>query len=77
MLLRVGDMDVALAGARGALLGLLQLIDSDPDPAEGRAVDQLAESLLCVFGLPPEEVREPAARTASGLRGPAVRRDPE
>ncbi|NNN34028.1 hypothetical protein HLK59_27430 [Streptomyces sp. S3(2020)] len=60
--LRVGDIEVALAGAGGALLGVLQLLDMEPDLDAGRAADQLAVNLLCMFGLPPAEARELVAR---------------
>ncbi|MEU6200998.1 helix-turn-helix domain-containing protein [Streptomyces sp. NPDC047061] len=53
--LRTGDVDVALAAAGGALLGLMQLLDAEPHMDAGRAADQLAVKLLCMFGMPYEE----------------------
>lgn len=55
--LRVGDMGVALAGAGGALLGLMQLLEAEPHMDAGQAADQLAANLLCMFGLPPDEAQ--------------------
>ncbi|MFJ8107834.1 TetR/AcrR family transcriptional regulator [Streptomyces sp. NPDC096132] len=55
--LRVGDVDVALVGAGGALLGLMQLLEAEPRVDADAAADQLAANLLCMFGLPHDEAR--------------------
>lgn len=67
--LRVGDVDMAPAGAGGALLGLMQLLDTGPHLDAGRAADRLAVNLLGMFGLPCEEARALAARPLPAFGG--------
>ena len=52
----IDDLDVALAGATGALLGVLHLASTNATPAAiDVASDQLAANLLRMFGVPADE----------------------
>lgn len=67
---RFVDPELAFMIAGGSLLGLLQMLDADPEVDADEATDRLAESLLRMFGLSAEEAAEIAAhplpRAASG-----------
>lgn len=56
--LRIENLDVTLAAAGGALLGLIQLLDDEPHMDAAAAGDDLAANLLCMFGLPYDEARQ-------------------
>jgi AcrR family transcriptional regulator len=68
----VDDPDVALACVGGALIGVLHLSSTHSTPrAIDRAADQLAGSLLAMFGVEPADVARICARrlpAASGSR---------
>ncbi|TCO50444.1 TetR family transcriptional regulator [Kribbella antiqua] len=51
------DPELAVVIAGGALLALGQLLLDRPDRDDATATDQIAEDLLRMFGLPPEEAR--------------------
>lgn len=52
---RVGNPYVALAGAGGSLLGFLQLWLEHPDLVDEGSADELAEQLLRMYGMGPDE----------------------
>ncbi len=52
---QVEDPALAMAVAGGALLGLGQLLHNEPDRDDVRAVDQVTQSLLQIFGMSAEE----------------------
>jgi AcrR family transcriptional regulator len=56
------DPYVALACTGGSVLGLFQLLDARPAMDAGTATDQLAASLLRMFGVPAGEARRIATR---------------
>ncbi|HEX4359250.1 MAG TPA: TetR/AcrR family transcriptional regulator [Pseudonocardia sp.] len=58
----VRNPSVALVAAGGALLGLLQLIESSPRIDVDEVADELAVGVLCLLGLPREEAVELCAR---------------
>lgn len=49
------DADVALSAAAGGLLGLLQLCQDHPERMNEKLVDQLAEAILRLLGVPAGE----------------------
>jgi hypothetical protein len=51
----------------GALLGVLQLLETRPDLDIERVTDQLAARLLCMFGMPRAEAKEIATRPLPAL----------
>lgn len=53
----VDDPDLALAVAAGSLLGLGQLLRSQPQRDAGAATDAIAESVLQLFGMSAAEAR--------------------
>ena len=63
---RFTDPELAFMIAGGSLLGLLQMLDADPEVDADEATDRLAESLLRMFGLPAEEAAEIASRPLPG-----------
>lgn len=65
--LDIGDPQVALACAGGALLGMLQLLDARPDLDVDAAACQLAANLLRMFGLDREEAHRIATRPLPAL----------
>jgi AcrR family transcriptional regulator len=52
---RVTDPELAMALSGGALLGLGQLLQAQPERDDARAVDQVTENVLRLFGLSAEE----------------------
>jgi AcrR family transcriptional regulator len=55
------DAHIALSTAAGGLLGLLRAHRTDPERIDGTAVDQLAEALLRMLGVPAREAARIAA----------------
>jgi AcrR family transcriptional regulator len=55
---QVADPDLAMAVGRGALMGLGQLLQEQPERDDARAVDQVTESVLRLFGLSAEEAHQ-------------------
>jgi AcrR family transcriptional regulator len=47
----VNDVDLAFMAAGGAMLGLLQLLESDPEADAGRASDEMTYAVLRMFGV--------------------------
>jgi len=69
--LEAGRFDVespqlALMAAGGALLGLLQLLDADPDADAGALTDQMTERLLRAFGMSKDEAAGLCGRELPG-----------
>ncbi|MGP4095666.1 hypothetical protein [Nonomuraea sp. KM90] len=59
---RLGNPYVALAGAGGSILGFLQLWLDHPDLVDESSADELAEQLLRMYGMSPEEAHAIAHR---------------
>ena len=49
---QVADPELAITVAAGALLGLTQLLDDQPERDPAKAADQVAEDLLRMYGFP-------------------------
>lgn len=64
------DPELGMMAAGGALLGLLQLLESDASLDDGAASDGFTERVLLMFGLDPEEAREISTRPLPKL--PAI-----
>ena len=58
----VPNADVALSTVAGGLLGLLRVHQHHPEQIDETAVDQLAEAILRMFGIPAREAKRIAAR---------------
>ena len=54
----IRDLDLALAIVAGAQLCLGQLLFDQPDRDDAQAADQVAEDLLCMFGVPAGEAHQ-------------------
>jgi AcrR family transcriptional regulator len=70
------DVDLALATAGGALLGLMTLLDSDPSLDAEVLSDALAERVLRALGVPADEAADVVARPLpdlADLAGPPAR----
>ncbi|KNE83677.1 MULTISPECIES: TetR/AcrR family transcriptional regulator [Streptomyces] len=65
--LDIDDPRTAVAMAGGALLGVLQLLETRPDLDAERVTDQLAARLLRMFGLTRAEAQEIATRPLPAL----------
>jgi hypothetical protein len=65
----VPDADIALSAAAGGLLGLLRTGQRHPERTTETTVDQLAEAILRLLGVPAPE----AARLAASLSRPPAR----
>jgi AcrR family transcriptional regulator len=63
----VDDPELALSVAGGALLGLGNLLRSQPDRDDGAAADTVTEDVLRLFGLPANEAREICRRPLPDL----------
>jgi Tetracyclin repressor-like, C-terminal domain len=57
----IPDAEVGLSAVAGALLGLLRQRQQDPDRFDERAVDQFAEAVLRLLGIPAPEAARLAA----------------
>ncbi|MBY0388113.1 MAG: TetR/AcrR family transcriptional regulator [Mycobacterium pseudokansasii] len=68
---RVGDPELALATAGGALLGLGALLRTDPHRDDALAADMVTERLLRLFGLDAQEARTICQRPLPALDGRA------
>ena len=66
---RVADPQLALAMAAGTLLALGQLLQDQPERDDAQASDQMAEDLLCIFGVPAAEAREICSRPLPDIAG--------
>ncbi|MHA7652077.1 TetR/AcrR family transcriptional regulator [Mycobacterium sp. ML4] len=55
---QVADPALAMAVAAGALLGLGQLVQAEPERDAAQTADQVTQDLLRMFGLPADEARE-------------------
>ena len=58
----VSDADLALMAAGGALLGLLQLLEENPDLDAGESSDAMTRQILRMFGLSTAEADELVSR---------------
>ena len=58
----VPDPQLALMAAGGALLGLLQLLEENPDLDAGERSDAMTRQVLRMFGMSPAEAAELVAR---------------
>jgi AcrR family transcriptional regulator len=58
----IPNADVALSAVAGGLLGLLRIHQDHPEEIDETAVDQLAEAILRMLGVPAREARRIAAR---------------
>jgi AcrR family transcriptional regulator len=63
----VDDPELALSVAGGALLGLGNLLRSQPDRDDAAAADTVTEDVLRLFGLPANEAREICRRQLPDL----------
>lgn len=73
----IGDPEVALMAAAGAILCLGQLLHAQPNRDDARAADELTEDLLRMFGIPADEAHEICARPLPELVDlSGVERDP-
>jgi AcrR family transcriptional regulator len=63
----VDDPELALSVAGGALLGLGNLLRSQPDRDDAAAADTVTEDVLRLFGLPADEAREICRRRLPDL----------
>jgi AcrR family transcriptional regulator len=63
----VDDPELALSVAGGALLGLGNLLRSQPDRDDAAAADTVTEDVLRLFGLPADEAREMCRRPLPDL----------
>ncbi|HEY0576342.1 MAG TPA: TetR/AcrR family transcriptional regulator [Pseudonocardia sp.] len=61
------DPELALVTAGGALLGLSQLLHSQPERDDAEATDLMIESLLRMFGVPAEDAHEICTRPLPDL----------
>ena len=56
--------------AGGALLGLMQMLDADPEADAAVLSDQMAARVLCALGLGREEAAELTGRPLPAVRDP-------
>lgn len=63
----VDDPMLALAVAGGALMGLGQLLNDQPERDDGEAADRVTRDMLIMLGLPADEAAEICRRPLSGL----------
>ena len=57
----VPDAEITLSAVAGGLLGLLRQLERHPDDIDEAVVDQLAEAILRMLGVPPAEAERLAA----------------
>ena len=58
----VPNADIALSTVAGGLLGLLRVHQHHPEQVDETSVDQLAEALLRMLGIPAREAKRIAGR---------------
>lgn len=58
----IENVELGLVAAGGALLGLLQLLDSDPDADAGALADAMTVRVLRAFGMSKDEAEEICSR---------------
>jgi AcrR family transcriptional regulator len=63
------DGDVALSAVAGGLLGHLRAQQRHPDQIDDSAVDQLAEAMLRLLGVPAREAKRIAGRALPDISG--------
>lgn len=63
----IGDPELALVAAGGAMLCLGQLLHAHPDRDDAAAADELTEDLLRMFGLSAEEAHDVCTRPLPDL----------
>jgi AcrR family transcriptional regulator len=63
----VEDIDLALAVAGGALLGLGNLLRTEPERDDARAADAVTENVLRIFGVSSDEAHTLCARSLPDL----------
>lgn len=61
------DVELGFMAVGGALLGLLQMLDSHPELDDAKASDRFAERMLRTVGMTAEEAREICARPLPAL----------
>ena len=66
----VDDVDIALMGAGGALLGLLQFLESTPDADAPALTDQMTFAVLRMFGMTKREATKLCSRPLPPQPGP-------
>lgn len=64
---QVSDPQLAVAVVGGALLGLGQLLDDEPERDDAEATDQVTEDVLRLLGLPPRQARKICQRPLPDL----------
>jgi AcrR family transcriptional regulator len=65
----VPNADIALSTVAGGLLGLLRVHQHHPDQIDETAVDQLAEAILRMLGVPARDAKRIAARKLPDIAG--------
>jgi AcrR family transcriptional regulator len=65
----IPNADVALSTVAGGLLGLLRVQQDHPDQIDEAAVDQVAEAILRMLGVPAPEAKRIAARELPQIEG--------
>jgi AcrR family transcriptional regulator len=65
----IPNADVALSTVAGALLGLLGVHQRQPEQIDETAVDQLAEAILRMLGVPARDAKRIAARRLPDIAG--------
>jgi AcrR family transcriptional regulator len=65
----VADPELAMAVAGGALMGLGQLLNDQPERDDAEATDQVTEGVLRIFGVPADEAHEICQRPLPDLAG--------
>lgn len=68
----VDDPKLALAVAAGALLGLGNLLQDEPERDHAAAADRVTEDVLRLFGLPADEAHEICQRPLPDITGGAL-----
>jgi AcrR family transcriptional regulator len=63
----VADPELAMAVAGGALMGLGQLLNDQPERDDAEATDQVTEDVLRIFGVPADEAHEICQRPLPDL----------
>ncbi len=69
---QIDDLELAVTLAAGALFGLVQLLNDQPERDDAHAADRLAQDLLVVYGLSAEEAQEVCMRALPDLDDIAV-----